>query len=273
MGVVRQVSSRRMRLYQRRVVCDAHRSDFATPTLNPSPQGGGKQRFIHRRFNKNTPCSPSRFHTHQGSADADGLAAGVERDGFLHLRADLAAQLDEVADGAEMDVGRVVPGIGQVLGHRHPAAHARARSAHANGRNSGTTRWRGGRCAGDAPAPPSAGAWPGSSATGSRNRRHRPGSRRGPCRHRPGSPGSPLARQSLTPSREISMPRPSTRLRSRRRARSEPSPQPTSSTREPGSTMSATRRKSSRGRFRYRSGAAAVVGSVMRFPVPAPPRR
>src|SRR5690348_210445 len=39
-----------------------------------------------------------------GQGDADGLAAGIERDGLFHLGADLAAQLHEIPDGAEMDV-------------------------------------------------------------------------------------------------------------------------------------------------------------------------
>jgi hypothetical protein len=39
----------------------------------------------------------------------------------LDLAADLVAKADEVADRAEVDVRRIVPGIGQVPGHRHAA--------------------------------------------------------------------------------------------------------------------------------------------------------
>src|SRR5690349_20505667 len=53
--------------------------------------------------------------------EADALALGVERDALLDVRVDLVAEDDEVADGAEVDVGRVVPGIGQAAIDRHAA--------------------------------------------------------------------------------------------------------------------------------------------------------
>ena len=64
-----------------------------------------------------------------------------------------------------------------------------------------------------------------------------------------------LARQAFTPSREISMPRPSTPLRSRRMASSEPSPQPISSTRSPARPCRPPSGSRGGGRSRCRSRA------------------
>src|ERR1700726_244904 len=49
-------------------------------------------------------------------------AVEIERHRALHLDVDLVAELHEILDGAEMNVGRVVPGRGQVVGARHVAA-------------------------------------------------------------------------------------------------------------------------------------------------------
>ena len=49
------------------------------------------------------------------------LASEIERDALVDRRADLARQRHKVGDRAEMDVRRVVPGMGQAFGHRHPA--------------------------------------------------------------------------------------------------------------------------------------------------------
>ena len=147
-----------------------------------------------RRLSRNTACSPNRFQNHHGALKPQRRAPGIERDGAFHLGADDVAELAEVLDGAEMDVGRVVPGIGQVVGARHAAAEAELQRGCASGRNSGTTRRRAGRCAACARAPRAAGASPAGSATGSRSRTRRRDSRRGRCRRRPGSPRGPWRR-------------------------------------------------------------------------------
>src|SRR5262245_21758328 len=43
----------------------------------------------------------------------------IERHRLFHLRSRHRAKLTEILDGAEMNVGRVPPGIGQVVGARH----------------------------------------------------------------------------------------------------------------------------------------------------------
>src|SRR6516165_9329739 len=48
-------------------------------------------------------------------------APGIERDSLLHLGADNSAQFAEILDAAEVNIGRLVPGIGQVVGAWHPA--------------------------------------------------------------------------------------------------------------------------------------------------------
>src|SRR2546430_16350518 len=50
----------------------------------------------------------------------------VEGQAALDPGADLVAQHDKVADRAEVDVWRVVPGIVEQLGHRHPPANQKA---------------------------------------------------------------------------------------------------------------------------------------------------
>ena len=67
-------------------------------------------------------------------------AAAVERHRLLDPRVDLLHELHEVAHRAEMDVGRVVPAVGQVLGDRHAARQQKLRGGCASCRNSGTTR-------------------------------------------------------------------------------------------------------------------------------------
>src|SRR5882762_5555579 len=49
-------------------------------------------------------------------------AVEIERYRALHLDVDRLTELDEILDGAEMDVRRVVPGGRQVFGARHVAA-------------------------------------------------------------------------------------------------------------------------------------------------------
>src|SRR5262245_18905248 len=56
--------------------------------------------------------------------EAQRPAPGIERHRLLHLHVRHPAELAEILDAAEMDVGRLPPGIGQVIGVRHVAAEA-----------------------------------------------------------------------------------------------------------------------------------------------------
>src|SRR5512132_3331935 len=55
----------------------------------------------------------------EGGAEATRRAELVEEQTALDARIHLAAQRDEVADGAEVDVRAVVPGVRQGVAHRH----------------------------------------------------------------------------------------------------------------------------------------------------------
>ena len=66
------------------------------------------------RVSRNTPCSPNKFQTHHGTPSRSGRPSEVERFRALHLDVDRVAELDEILDGAEMDVGRVVPGCRRI---------------------------------------------------------------------------------------------------------------------------------------------------------------
>src|SRR5947209_210409 len=75
---------------------------------------------------------PPRQHEHTllgqevgeaaAGVEGEGAAVAVQGQAALDRGAELVAQRDKVADRAEMDVGRVVPGMVEQLGHRHPAA-------------------------------------------------------------------------------------------------------------------------------------------------------
>src|SRR5215467_3204953 len=75
----------------------------------------------------------------------------------------------------------------------------------------------------------------------------------------------PLATPSFTPSRESSMPRPSTPRVSASSRSSSPSPQPTSSTLAPCSTISATRSRSTRAPPGMRAASAIVRSCLSRL--------
>src|SRR5215468_3170147 len=47
---------------------------------------------------------------------------GIERHRLFHLGADHIAQRPEILDGAEMDVGRIPPCVGKIVGLRHVTA-------------------------------------------------------------------------------------------------------------------------------------------------------
>ena len=78
-----------------------------------------------QRWSRNTACWPKRFQNHSGALKHDARAVAPQRDRLLDPGVDLVAEADEIADRAEVDVGRVVPGIGQVARHRHAAASGR----------------------------------------------------------------------------------------------------------------------------------------------------
>ena len=69
----------------------------------------------HRLRAEQVPQPPRR-------ADAHRLAVAGERDAALDAGADFVEQADEIADRAEMDVRRLVPGVVQRVGPRHAAA-------------------------------------------------------------------------------------------------------------------------------------------------------
>ena len=111
---------------RRRRAARLSRAGFTRPgrrSLTPTQQE-------HRLLAEQVPEPPRRV-------EAQRPAPGVERHRLLHLGADDVAELAEVLDGAEMDVGRILPGVGQVVGARHVAAEQRAAGGSANARNSG----------------------------------------------------------------------------------------------------------------------------------------
>ena len=98
----------------------------AAPHPNPLPASGEKGipsagQHEHRLLAQQIV----RRQRHPG---AELAARSVERDGPLHARAHRLAQLGEVLDGAQVDVGRHVPGLRQVLRHRHPPGEEEART-------------------------------------------------------------------------------------------------------------------------------------------------
>ena len=56
-------------------------------------------------------CSPKIFQNHHGACQRTRPAPAVECDGAVHARVHLAHRFDEVADRAEVDVGRLVPAV------------------------------------------------------------------------------------------------------------------------------------------------------------------
>ena len=158
--------------------------------------GDRAARRVHppRRLSRNTACSPNRFQNHHGALSRNGRPQASSASAPLHLGADRPAQVAEVLDGAEVDVGRVVPGVRQVVGSRHAAAEQQlqpdppmAEIGERHHRVAADPQHVLEHQRGD-------GGSPAGSATGSRNRRHRPDSRRGRRRRRPGSPRAPWRR-------------------------------------------------------------------------------
>ncbi len=82
-----------------------------------------------------------------------GVPVFPKRQRALHHAACLIYQRHEIGNGAEMDVGRVVPGIIQRLGAAACVRWQAAKAARANGRNWETTLPSACRCATDAKAP------------------------------------------------------------------------------------------------------------------------
>ena len=126
---------------------------------------------------------------HAGKA-APGRTAAVlvHREPALHRVALLRAQLEEVADGAGMDVwaSRARGGPtswSSACGRPSPAA-----SAPSSGRNWERTRARGCRSAASAAAPRAGAPPPAACGTAPRSRTRRPGSARGRCPRRRASP-------------------------------------------------------------------------------------
>src|SRR3954469_24987534 len=85
------------------------------PGMTTSAIFTGAAQQEHALLAEHVPEPPRRV-------EAQRPAVEIERHRALHLDVDFAAQLHEILDGAEMDVGRVVPGRGEILGARHVAA-------------------------------------------------------------------------------------------------------------------------------------------------------
>ena len=69
----------------------------------------------------NMPCSASRLARLPRGLERERAAVPVEGQAAFDTGADLVAQRHEIADRAEVDVGRVVPRVVQQLRHRHAA--------------------------------------------------------------------------------------------------------------------------------------------------------
>ena len=93
---------------------------IAARSAAPSPANAKQRDFVlayhrarlqqkHRLLAEQIPEPPRRVEPQR-------RAPGVERHRALHLGAGDLAELAEVLDGAEVDVGRVVPGIRQIVG-------------------------------------------------------------------------------------------------------------------------------------------------------------
>ena len=179
-----------------------------------------------------------RLHRRGGAIVVQGM-------GLDHGGAALPRQVDEIRQGAEMDVGRVPPGIIQRRGCAACARRSAATAALSNSRNWAAKSPRAGRCAADAPSPLAAFRWPGWSGTGSRRRTPGRDSPPGRCRHRPAPPPGPAPhRHSHWPGKSRCRGHPhSWPCRCSSRA---PSPQPTSSTRAPGRIIAAMAARSGR---------------------------
>src|SRR5262245_12500686 len=69
----------------------------------------------HRLLAEQVPEPPRRV-------EAQRPPPGIERHRLLHLGPGHVAELAEILDGAEMDIGRIPPSIGKIVGTRHMPA-------------------------------------------------------------------------------------------------------------------------------------------------------
>src|SRR5262245_16542644 len=60
--------------------------------------------------------------------EAQRPSPGIERNRLLHLGPGHVAELAEILDGAEMDIGRIPPGIGKIVGARHMPAQQKLKA-------------------------------------------------------------------------------------------------------------------------------------------------
>src|SRR5712671_646404 len=99
------ISRFRVRVY------DAPRNDAETSLPTPAT---AQQKYA--LLAEHVPEPPRQVQPQRAAVE-------IERDRALHLDVDLAAELDEILDGAEVDIRCVVPGGGKVFGARHMAAN------------------------------------------------------------------------------------------------------------------------------------------------------
>src|SRR5205807_2158419 len=68
----------------------------------------------HRLLAKQIPEPPWRIEPQR-------RAPRIKGDGFFHLHPRHLTEIAEIFDGAEVDIGRVVPCVWQIVGYRHRA--------------------------------------------------------------------------------------------------------------------------------------------------------
>ena len=95
------------------------------PALRPALGRPPERSAAQRRESRKIAWSARRFQSADPDSAVEHPAVAVERHRLLDARVDLVDQVHEIAHRAEMDVRRVVPAVGQVLGDRHAAAAGR----------------------------------------------------------------------------------------------------------------------------------------------------
>src|SRR5436305_8165571 len=103
---------KRAGLFEIRICRSAEPAAFRPPSRPASFVLAGATQQKHALLAEHVPEPPR-------CVEPQRPAIKVERDRALHLDVDLTAKLHEVLDRAEMYVGRIVPGRGQVFGPGH----------------------------------------------------------------------------------------------------------------------------------------------------------
>src|SRR5258708_20692067 len=91
-------------------------------SFGPCPNDGSRLLRLLRTAQQKHALLAEHVPEPPGRVEPQRTAVKIERDRALHLDIDLVAELNEILDSAEMDIGRVVPGRRQVFGARHMPA-------------------------------------------------------------------------------------------------------------------------------------------------------